>query len=137
LIGRNAIICFEIGRQNRVEKEVQMVPKKEHDMEPNGGAGGQAGAGVAERGEGLVGSIDQTIESAAQTIQKTLRRTRNNASAAMGTVVEGIESSTEYFTDRGMEGVVADVETLIRRYPFHALLIGSSVGFLLSRSWRR
>ena len=114
-----------------------MVPKKEHDMEPNGGAGGQAGAGVAERGEGLVGSIDQTIESAAQTIQKTLRRTRNNASAAMGTVVDGIETSTEYFTDRGMEGVVADVETLIRRYPLQALLIGSSVGFLLSRSWRR
>jgi hypothetical protein len=55
----------------------------------------------------------------------------------MGTVVDGIETSTEYFTDRGMEGVIADVETLIRRYPFQALLIGSSVGFLLSRSWRR
>jgi hypothetical protein len=41
-------------------------------MEPTGGAGGQTGAGVAERGEELAGSIDQTIESAAQTIQKTL-----------------------------------------------------------------
>jgi ElaB/YqjD/DUF883 family membrane-anchored ribosome-binding protein len=114
-----------------------MALRKEHDMEPTGGAGGQTGAGVAERGEELAGSIDQTIESAAQTIQKTLRRTKNNASAAMGTVVDGIETSTEYFTDRGMEGVIADVETLIRRYPFQALLIGSSVGFLLSRSWRR
>ncbi|HXT66477.1 MAG TPA: hypothetical protein VN657_06775 [Nitrospiraceae bacterium] len=114
-----------------------MAPKREHDMEPNGGAGGQTGAGVAERAEELAGSIDQTIDSAAQTIQKTLRRTKNNATAAMGTVVDGIETSTEYFTDRGMEGVVADVETLIRRYPLQALLIGSSVGFLLSRSWRR
>jgi len=113
-----------------------MAPKNEHDMEANGGAG-QAGAGVAERAEELVGSIDQTIESAGQTTQKTLRRTRNNATAARGTIIDGIETSTEYFTDRGMEGVVADVETLIRRYPFQALLIGSSVGFLLSRSWRR
>jgi ElaB/YqjD/DUF883 family membrane-anchored ribosome-binding protein len=114
-----------------------MAPKKEHDMEPNGGAARQAGAAVAERAEELVGSIDQTIESAAQTIQKTLKSTRKSATAAMGTVADGIETSTEYFTDRGMEGVVADVETLIRRYPIQALLIGSSVGFLLSRSWRR
>ena len=40
-----------------------MALRKEHDMEPTGGAGGQTGAGVAERGEELAGSIDQTIES--------------------------------------------------------------------------
>jgi len=97
----------------------------------------QASAGIAERGEELIGSVDQTIGSAAQTMQQTLRRTKENATAAMGTVVDGIETSADYLTDRGMEGMVADVETLIRRYPFQALLIGSSVGFLLSRFWRR
>jgi len=98
---------------------------------------GQASAGIAERAEELIGSVDQTIGSSAQTMQQTLRRTKENATAALGTVVDGIETSADYLTDRGMEGMVADVETLIRRYPFQALLIGSSVGFLLSRFWRR
>ncbi|MGH7181252.1 MAG: hypothetical protein ACREJN_04650 [Nitrospiraceae bacterium] len=114
-----------------------MTPTSERDMKADGGSAGRGGAGIAERVEESVGSVDQTIESAAQTIQQTLRRTKSNAIAGMGTVVDGIETSAEYLTDRGMEGVVADVETLIRRYPFQALLIGSSVGFLLSRSWRR
>ena len=114
-----------------------MAPQNEHDMEPNGGAAGKAGAGIAERAEELVGSVDQTIESAARTIEKTLRQTKKNATAAIGRAVDGVETSTEYLTDHGMEGVVADVETFIRRYPLQALLIGSSVGFLLSRSWRR
>jgi ElaB/YqjD/DUF883 family membrane-anchored ribosome-binding protein len=108
-----------------------MAPISKHDMKA------QASAGIAERAEELIGSVDQTIGSAAQTMQQTLRRTKENATAAMGAVVDGIETSADYLTDRGMEGMVADVETLIRRYPFQALLIGSSVGFLLSRLLRR
>jgi len=119
------------------EKEVQMAPKKEHGMESNGGVAGQAGAVLAERAEELAGSIDQTMDSAAQTIQATLQHTKKSAKSAMGTVVDGIETSSEYLSDRGMAGMAEDVEALIRRYPLEALLIGSSVGFLLSRSWKR
>ena len=118
-------------------REAQMAPTKEYAMEPSGESGRQAGAGVIERAEELTRSIGQTIGSAAQTIQDTLRRTTKTASVAMGTVADGIDPSTDYLADRGMVGVVEDVEALIRRYPFQALLIGSSVGFLLSRSWKR
>jgi len=97
----------------------------------------QAGAGATERVEELVGSIGQTVDTAAQVVQDTFLRTKRSAGDAMISVTEGIETSTEYFTDRGVVGVVEDVEALIRRYPFQALLIGSSVGYLLSRSWKR
>jgi len=108
-----------------------MTPLSKHDMKT------QASVGIADRAEEVIGSVNQTLGSAAQTMQQTLRKTKKNATAAMETVVDGIETSADYLTDRGMEGMVADVETLVRRYPFQALLIGSSVGFLLSRLLRR
>jgi ElaB/YqjD/DUF883 family membrane-anchored ribosome-binding protein len=120
-----------------IEQEAQMAPKKEYEMEPSGKLVGQAAAGVAERNEELIGSIDQTIDSAAQAVQDTIRRTKRSARVAMKNASEGIQTSTDYLTEKGMVGVVEDVEALIRRYPFQAFLISSSVGFLLSRSWKR
>lgn len=122
------------GVHDMVGKEAQMAPKKEYDMEPSGKLVGQA---AAERNEELIGSIDQTIDSAAQAVQDTIRRTKRSARVAMKNASEGIQTSTDYLTEKGMVGVVEDVEALIRRYPLQALLIGSSVGFLLSRSWKR
>ena len=114
-----------------------MAPTKEYTSEPSAASVGQAAAGVIERaGEG-VGSIIETMDSAAQTIQDTLQRTQKSARAAIGTVAEGLDTSTKYLTDRGMEGVVEDGKALIRRYPFQAFLIACSVGFLLSRSRQR
>lgn len=106
-----------------------MEPKKEYEMEPSGKSGGQA--------EELIGSIGQTMDSAAQAVQDTIRRTRRSARVAMKNASEGIQTSTDYLTGNGVVGVVEDVEALIRRYPFQAFLIGSSVGFLLSRFWKR
>ena len=111
-----------------------MALENEYDMEPNGESVVQTAAGVIEQAEELVGSIGQSMDSAAQTIQDTLRRTKQSACDAIGTVADGIETSTEYLSDRGIGGVVKDVETLIRRHPFQALMLGVSVGYLLSRS---
>ena len=114
-----------------------MALKNEYDMEPSGESVVQTAAGVIEQAEELVESIGQSVDSAAQTIQNTLRQTKQSACAAIGTVADGIETSTEYLRDRGLVGVVKDVETLIRRHPFQALMLGVSVGYLLSRSRQR
>ncbi len=114
-----------------------MVPQKEYEIEPSRESVVPTAAEVAEQAEELMGSIGQTMDSAAQTIQDTLRRTKKSARAAMGTVADGIESSTGYLTDRGIGGVVEDMEALIRRHPFQALMLGISVGYLLSRSRQR
>jgi ElaB/YqjD/DUF883 family membrane-anchored ribosome-binding protein len=114
-----------------------MAPKTEYEMEASGESVVQAVAGVTERAEELAGSIGQTMDSAAQAVQDTLRRPKRSVSDAVKSVTERIQTSTTYLTDHGMVGVVEDVETLIRRHPFQALMIGFSVGYLLSRSRQR
>lgn len=114
-----------------------MALKNEYDIEPREESLAQTVGGLAEQAEELGGSIGQTMDSAAHTIQDTFQRTKTSAKAAMDTVADGIDTSTEYLTDRGVGGVIEDVETLIRRYPLQVLLLGVSVGYLLSRSRQR
>ena len=113
-----------------------MASEKEYEIEPNGESGLQPVVGVTERAEELVGSIGQTGETAAEAVHDTLRRTKRSACVAMKNVSEGIQTSTDYLTGDGIVDAVEDVEALIRRYPFQALLIGFSMGYLLSRSWK-
>lgn len=114
-----------------------MTLKHEYEIEPIEGSVAQTVDGLPEQAGELGASIGQTMDSAAHTIQNTFQRTKTSAKAAMDTVAEGIDTSTEYLTDRGMEGVIEDVETLIRRYPVQVLLLGVSVGYLLARSRQR
>ena len=114
-----------------------MAPIKEFAMQSSGTSIRQAREQVTEQAEELAGSISPTVESAAHTIQDTLRRTQNSAGAAMGMVADGLDTSTAYLSDRGMAGVIEDVETLIRRHPLQVLVLGVSAGYLLSRSRKR
>lgn len=114
-----------------------MAPPKEFEIEPGEGSAGQTGVGLTEQAEGLEHSIGATMDSATQVIQDTVQRTKKSANAALDTIADGIDASTEYLTDRGIKGVVEDLETLIRRRPFHVLLLGVTVGYLLSRSRQR
>ena len=114
-----------------------MAPKNEFAMQSSGTAIRQAREQVTEQAEELAGSISPTVDSAAHTIQDTLRRTQNSACAAMGMVADGLDTSTAYLSDRGMAGVIEDVATLIRRHPLQVLVLGVSAGYLLSRSRKR
>lgn len=114
-----------------------MVPIKEFAMKSSGTSVRQAREQVTEQAEELAGSISPTVDSAAHTIQDTLRRTQNSACAAMGMVADSLDTSTAYLSNRGMVGVVEDVTTLIRRHPLQVMVLGVSVGYLLSRSRQR
>jgi ElaB/YqjD/DUF883 family membrane-anchored ribosome-binding protein len=82
-----------------------------------------------EAGE-LTGSIGRTMHSAAQTI----RGAKKSTDTALDTIADGIDHSTDYLSEQGIAGVVKDLETLVRRHPLQTLLIGLSVGYLLTRS---
>ncbi len=114
-----------------------MAPVKEFAMKSSGTAVRQARERVTKQAEELAGSIRQNEDSVAHTIQDTMRRTQNSACAAMGMVADGLDTSTAYLSNRGVVGVVEDVATLIRRHPLQALVLGVSVGYLLSRSRQR
>jgi len=53
-----------------------MAPKKEYEMEPSGESVRQAVGGMTEQAEELAGAIGQTMDSAAQVVQDTIRRTK-------------------------------------------------------------
>jgi len=114
-----------------------MAHTTEYSMEPNGASARNAVKGATEQANKMVGLIGQSRDSAAQTIQSPLRRTQNSTCAAMGMVADGLDTSTAYLSNRGMVGVVEDVATLIRRHPLQVMVLGVSVGYLLSRSRRR
>src|SRR6476660_8429901 len=99
-----------------------MAQEKEYETEPAGAVTKQSATG-RQAGE-PVKQIDQILDSVRQAIPDTLQRTRKISAEALGTVTEGIETSTDYLTSRGMIGIIKDTETLIRRYPFQALLLG-------------
>ena len=89
-----------------------------------------AATDLTEQSEELMGSVGHTMHSAARTI----RRAKDSTSAALDTIADGIDHSTDYLSEKGIVGVVEDLETLVRRHPFQTLLIGISAGYLLSRS---
>ena len=107
-----------------------MALQHEHEMEPDEESVMHTSTEVIGPAKELMGSIGQTLESAAQ-------QTKKSANAAMEAVAEGVDISSKYLTGRGMAGVTKDVEKLIRRYPFQVLMFGVSVGYLLSRSRQR
>jgi ElaB/YqjD/DUF883 family membrane-anchored ribosome-binding protein len=114
-----------------------MAPTKGYALKSSRASVRQSRERVTEQAEELAGSIGQTMDSSARTIQDTLRGTQNSACAAMGMIADGLDTSTAYFSNRGMAGAVKDVETLIRRHPFQVLVLGVSLGYLLSRSRKK
>ena len=104
-----------------------------NEPEPSGTAVLPAATDLTKDTEELAGSIGHTMHSAAQTI----RGAKKSTGAALDTIADGIDHSTDYLSEQGIAGVVEDLETLIRRHPFQTLLIGVSVGYLLSRSRQR
>ena len=114
-----------------------MVPEKEYEIEPNGKSVVRSVVGVTEHADALLGSIGHRVDSATEAVHDTVRRAKRSTRVAMKNVSEGIQTSTDYLTGKGIGSAVEDVEALIRRYPFQALLIGFSMGCLLSRSRKR
>lgn len=111
-----------------------MALKREFEMGPSEEFSSQRIERQAKVAEVCAQSIGRTMGSAAQTVQNTIRQTKKTAQEAVGTITDGIDTSAEYLTARGVGGVFEDAETLIRRHPFQALLIGLSLGYLFSRS---
>ena len=113
-----------------------MLSPNECRMDSSGEAVSARTEAVTEQVQELGKSIGRTIGCAAQTAQNTFRQTKKMTTGALGVVMDGIDTSADYLTDRGMEGVVKDTETLIRRHPYQAVMIALSMGYFISRSRR-
>ena len=56
--------------------------------------------------------------------------------SATSTVGGALESAGEYLEEEGLSGIGRDITNMVRRYPFAALCVGISMGYLLARATR-
>ncbi|GKS57968.1 hypothetical protein YTPLAS18_14950 [Nitrospira sp.] len=80
--------------------------------------------------------VGHSLGEAAESLQDKIRRTGKDAADVVSSVSERVRSSATYVQEQGLEGLMDDVGTLIKRYPIQAVLIGVGVGFLLARGSR-
>jgi regulator of sirC expression with transglutaminase-like and TPR domain len=76
--------------------------------------------------------IGEKLGSAADTLRSKLPQEGRFESAAR-VVTNRLETSGTYLQEQGVTGAIQDLETLIRRYPIQAFLLGAGFGYVLSR----
>ena len=87
------------------------------------------GGNSADRAAAMLG---EKLESVADTLRGTLPHEGRLAATARA-VTEGLELSGYYLHEQGLTGAIDELESIIRRYPIQALLIGAGLGYALSR----
>ena len=67
-------------------------------------------------------------------IEQAVKQTGDRITDVADKTAAAAARTTQYIRQQGIGGVVEDLETLIRRYPLQALLLGLGCGYLLSRA---
>lgn len=99
------------------------------------GAVGDAMARAADKMNEAMSTMGQKIDSAADSIRSKLPR--EGATGEMAdAMARSVKHTSHYLQDQGFSGIIDDLETMIRRYPVQALLIGIGIGYLFSRRRR-
>ena len=88
-------------------------------------------AGVAATVTGAAQDVASRVTEVAGTAATKAQEMAGSAATAVSDTVAGVGS---YVQDKGVQGLSADLTTLIRRYPVPALLIGLGIGFVLART---
>jgi len=88
---------------------------------------------AAASAEQMAKRAGDAVESAADRVREYLPE-EGSAAEAADAVARKVKDASQYFQEQGFNGVVEDLEVLIRRYPLQALLLGLGCGYLLSRA---
>jgi hypothetical protein len=91
---------------------------------------------TAEAPGGVVEAIGAGMESVGRSIYQHApdHGVLGTAGHAVGSK---LEAGGHYLEDRGLDGIGADVTSIIRRHPVPALVIGFGIGILAARLFRR
>lgn len=92
-------------------------------------------ADVGQRVGQSVTNVGAQMENLAGTIRQNVPRQGMMGTAAE-TVAEGLESGGRYLQEQDFGDMIDDLETIVRRYPIQAVLVGIGLGFILSRATR-
>jgi hypothetical protein len=87
---------------------------------------------TGRKGDEMAAAVGERLGSAADTLRGRLPQ-EGRFGAAARAMTDGLEASGHYLQEQGLTGAIEEVESLIRRYPIQALLIGAGLGYALSR----
>ena len=87
---------------------------------------------TGHKGDQMAAAVGERLGSAADTLRGTLPQ-EGRLGGAVRAVTDGLEASGNYLQEQGLTGAIEEVESLIRRYPIQALLLGAGLGYALSR----
>ena len=87
---------------------------------------------TGHKGDQMAAAVGERLGSAADTLRGTLPQD-GRLGGAVRAVTDGLEASGNYLQEQGLTGAMEEVESLIRRYPIQALLLGAGLGYALSR----
>jgi ElaB/YqjD/DUF883 family membrane-anchored ribosome-binding protein len=94
---------------------------------------------VAEFGRKAVDSIDAQRAPAANALDKSaaaLSQTGDKVGNAVRATGDKLKASADYLRETDVQGMVSDVNELVKRYPGPSLAIAAVAGFLLARVMR-
>lgn len=87
---------------------------------------------AGHKGDHMAAAVGERLGSAADTLRSALPQ-EGRLGGAVRAVTDGLEASGNYLQEQGLTGAIEEIESLIRRYPIQALLIGAGLGYALSR----
>lgn len=94
-----------------------------------------AAAFLGKQGENATDAVSQGFKATARTIRDHVPGEGPVKDAAFG-VAQQFSNAAGYLDERGMEGLVADISTVIKRSPLATVAAGLGVGFLLGLTQR-
>lgn len=84
------------------------------------------------KGDQMAATVGEKLGSAADTLRSTLPQ-EGRLGGVTRAVTDRLEASGNYLQEQGLTGAIDEIESLIRRYPIQALLLGAGLGYALSR----
>ena len=116
---------YGYGRE-RAEQEVERRVQGYRDQGEASGVR-QMGETVNTAAQDVAARLTQTAQAMGATVQET-------AATAASAVADTVKGAGGYLQATGMDQIMGDVTSLIRRYPVPAVLIGLGIGLLIGRS---
>jgi len=97
---------------------------------------GEMASNVGHKAEDATAAVGGSMKSLAGSIREHAPDSGMLHSASTS-VADTLESGGRYLQEHGLEGLGADLTSLVRRNPLPALIFGITFGFLMGRAARR
>lgn len=94
---------------------------------------------VSDFGRDAANKLDGTRETAAGALDSTaasLQAGTNRLSSAARTAADSLQSTANYVRGTNLQGMMEDLQGVVKRYPGQSLAAAAILGFLVARGFR-